>query len=471
MTNAALIVANSTYASLSDLPCCHDDSVAIRELLEATKRFAVIKVIENVTADALKLTIRDVLDNLQSAGEIFFYYTGHGCQKRDEFYHCATDFDSSRPNLSGLSSSELHDLLRPSNAATVVKVIDACNSGTPLVKSDHGYPVQKDGFNNIIQISSCLDSQSAHCGESLSVFTEGFRRSVLQKREGIVYYSDIISALRDEFIQDNDQTPFFVSQGTARERFVDDAKHLDGLRQRFIPVGDFPIDTEDGEQEADVNQPTLRQLLEQAERKVATAEKIENLVNNLFDPLVARLSNDEFSEFFDMDVVEHADFVETTTEPFITRMLVNEERSDSFVTTEKRNGKTRRTFDVISGAFLYDTRDKDQRYREDYELRLNCDMKRAQIRITFNPKYHCLDQLVLVVTCAPSLERCFVFEVSSKHGLSDFGVFHSQGKEIVRRWYKLNWMDDTSRIVDKVSSKIREAVKDHLELTSKRLLG
>ena len=41
----------------------------------------------------------------------------------------------------------------------VVKVIDACSSGALLLKSDGSFlPSNKNGFKNLIQISSCLDS-------------------------------------------------------------------------------------------------------------------------------------------------------------------------------------------------------------------------------------------------------------------------------------------------------------------------
>src|ERR1019366_1641737 len=134
----------------------------------------------------------------------------------------------------GLSISELHVLLRTPEADLVVKVIDACNSGALLIKSDGSFlPVNKQGFKNLIQISSCLDSQNSLTGDPLSVFTEKFRAAALRKLDGEVYFTDIIYALRDEFLQDDYQTPFFVAQGTGREQFVGNAKRLDGLRAKL----------------------------------------------------------------------------------------------------------------------------------------------------------------------------------------------------------------------------------------------
>jgi hypothetical protein len=89
----------------------------------------------------------------------------------------------------------------------VLKVIDACNSGTRLIKSEESlFRLPKDGFQGIIQIASCLHSQNSLTGDPLSLFTEQFREAVLRKPEGPVFYMDIVSALRDAFIGDEDQT-------------------------------------------------------------------------------------------------------------------------------------------------------------------------------------------------------------------------------------------------------------------------
>ena len=157
----------------------------MQELLAATDRFSVIEVIENAHADSIKTQIRSEISRHQSVGELFFYFTGHGCQRDDEFYYCATGFDHKHPNTTGISTTELHDLLRMAKADLVVKVVDACNSGTVLVKSGEGFiSKQRQDFKKFIQISSCLDSQDSLTGNPLSMFTEKFRESALPKTEG-----------------------------------------------------------------------------------------------------------------------------------------------------------------------------------------------------------------------------------------------------------------------------------------------
>lgn len=113
--------------------------------------------------------------------------------------------------------------------------------------------------------------------------------------------------------------------------------------------------------------------------------------------------------------------------------------------------------------------DDQQEFSEAYDLDLNCAMERVQLRITLTPKYHSLRRLVLVVTCAPSLENCYVFEVCTQHRLMDFGTYDVQGGEVVRRWYKFEWQESTHGVVEKITTKLGEVVREQLEATEARL--
>jgi hypothetical protein len=83
-------------------------------------------ITENAAADDLKQRLRDTIEKVKSPSELFFYFTGHGYVRDGELFHCATNFDGERPNETGLSTSELHTILRLADANLVVKVIDAC---------------------------------------------------------------------------------------------------------------------------------------------------------------------------------------------------------------------------------------------------------------------------------------------------------------------------------------------------------
>lgn len=359
--------------------------------------------------------------------------------------------------------------MRLADADLVIKVIDACNSGTLLVKRDAGFAAQqKSGFKNLIQISSCLDSQNSLTGDPLSIFTEKFCASVLRKPEGIVYYTDIISALRDEYIQNVEQTPFFVSQGTGREQFVDDAKCFDALRAKLASMTMIaPALVE--EQQLSDEPATLRSLLQNAEENTANPEQVSSFVDNLFDSLINQLSNNEFSEFFELNFIEHSDFKESTTKAFTVRILSQEYRSDDFVVATITREDERDFLYSSSSIAMLGALGPSRAQLERFNLELNYSMKRVQIKIELTPKYNSLRQINLVVTCAPSLEHCYIFEIGTQHALRDFGKFSAKGDEVVRRWYKLRWSDITAGVIAKVVEKLEGIVREHLKATEQRL--
>lgn len=73
---------------------------------------------------------------------------------------------------------------------------------------------------------------------------------------------------------------------------------------------------------------------------------------------------------------------------------------------------------------------RDEEWVENYHLKLNMKMRSAQLRIELKPKFTTLRKIVLVVTCAPSLERCYVFELATSHQMIDWGLFAPNGEEI-----------------------------------------
>ena len=450
------------------LECCHDDVHAINDLLKATEKFEEVIVIENAVSDALKSQLRNALDTVRSPDELFLYFTGHGHVHEMEFYHCATNFDPKRPNETGISTTELHTLLRPSDAKLIVKVIDACYSGTPLLKSERVWlPLSKDGFHNLIQIASSLDTQASLTGDPLSVFTRKFRDAALRKTEGPVFYTDIMSTLRDSFIDNDSQTPHFVSQGTGREQFIDDAKRLAHLRSSLEEARTADAAEARAERLAQQAPASLVDRLRAAEAKIVTPQLMSHFVAGFFDSLINKLSGGDFSDFYDHDVIEHPRFEEGTAEQFIIRTLQKEKRPDNFVTAHYLR-KTR-NFNPLLGRNLFQRYLDDDAYEETWHLRLNCTMERAQLKITLTPKFNNLQRIVLVVTCAPSLDHCYIFEITTQHMLQDFGKFDTEGGELSRRWWKLTRADSTEGVVLQIAAKFDEATRNQLEGAEERL--
>ncbi len=113
----------------------------------------------------------------------------------------------------------------------------------------------------------------------------------------------------------------------------------------------------------------------------------------------------------------------------------------------------------------------NQEWVDHYDLRLNCTLARAQIKLKLTPKYRALKQLQLELSCAPSLEHCYVFEVLTQHSRSDWDAFASNGSEVIRRWYKLEWDAEPEFLIEKVCIKLTSAITEHIESTTKRIQG
>ena len=112
MAHLALLVGNVQYDRHQHLNCCADDVAAMQELLSSSIKYDAITPLVNLSAAELKDQIRTLVDAHPVVDEVFFYFTGHGYQTDGEFFYCATDFDSARPNETGLSNDDLHLLLR-----------------------------------------------------------------------------------------------------------------------------------------------------------------------------------------------------------------------------------------------------------------------------------------------------------------------------------------------------------------------
>lgn len=465
MANVAILIGNSNYAKLPPLSCCSADVAAMKELLEVTGKYQPIEVALDQDSTQLKASVRMFMDAHKGADEIFFYFSGHGLYSDSDFFFCATDFDDRHPNQTGLSHTELLEFLRMADASLVVKVIDACNSGSPLIKSDAPFSRQsKYGLRNLIQIASCLDSQNALTGDPISEFTANFRAAALQKKEGIVWYTDIIDTLRDEYLGNTTQIPHFVSQGTGRDQFVDDAKRFDELRARLVSATRAEPSIEEMPERA---APSAVEILRQGADQFASRELAQNLISGLFDEIVRDWPG-EFSDYYTAKSVEHSDYTEGNSKAFIIRLMKQEKRADNFVTVETTREKRRVSqIDRMLNPFPFGRSDED--YVEHNDLILRCALDKVQLKITFTPVFQTLRQIVLVVSCLPSLPKCFITEIITAHPLSSWSEYDYQGQELVRQWRTIGWTESPNGIAKLIREKLLSTIQGQIDAAVKAL--
>lgn len=463
-----------------DLECCLEDLESMRSLVNAVGRHSVVRAASDVDADGMRDLLREALSGDGPYEEVLFYFSGHGALLPSGFYYCGTEFDLDRPNETGLSEADLIEMVRGVRPRNFVKVVDACSAGTPLVKSRVPLPpIPKDAFEAVYQFASCRQDQVSFGGEPLSVFTRAFLDACLRKAAGPVYYNDLVNTLRDDFLDNDEQTPHFVQQGSGRERLVDDVATLKDFRILYAErwsdgagEGDSD-DTEAVRTDLIVVQPadlTPLQIIKAAEARLVSFEAASSFVATLFDSVSARFGDGEFGGAFDITTKEHARFADPGSRDFIARTLAREPRHDALVTAEVRREMRQRKRTFLEEAMSIGLLEPDRtELVEIVDLELNCRMERAQMQLILTPRYRMLQQLVLTLTCAPSLDRCFVFERLTRHNRSDWEAFESCGRELTKCWYRTAWDADPSSLVEKIASNVEQQAQQHVEAVARSL--
>ncbi len=224
--NIAVLIGVSDYKAVPNLPACAADVDQMRMLLTATGKYADIRCITAPTeAGPLKEALRGFFAGHrgeETISEALVYFSGHGVFHNDALLSCS-DFDPNRPASTSLSNAEIDDLLRSVAPDVAVKIIDACQSGSPYIKDaapGFGKALGESRLKSFICMASSRADQSSYAGAGCSLFTDRLIDAALLKTEGTVLYRDIQAALADAFVGTPEQTPFFVVQGTGLDVFA-----------------------------------------------------------------------------------------------------------------------------------------------------------------------------------------------------------------------------------------------------------
>jgi hypothetical protein len=225
--NLAIVIAVSKYSNpTNNLPASEKDGEIISNILLHSKKYEeIITINDNESSLKSKALLSNFFSKHkgEKINELFFYYSGHGEFMNDEFYYLLSDFDRKRMNQSSLQNSEVDDLIRNLNPEIVIKVIDACQSGTNYIKEsdvlNKYFNATKKGFNKCYFLNSSLSNQSSYQDENLSFFTHSFVQSLKDHPSSEIRYKDIIDYILDDFQDNPDQTPFFVIQAELTEKF------------------------------------------------------------------------------------------------------------------------------------------------------------------------------------------------------------------------------------------------------------
>lgn len=221
----ALLMGVSDYKNIDSLPMCQKDIEVVTLIINGINKYDEVLVIdEALSAVAAKNRIAKFVSSFEQdiIDEILVYYSGHGMRHSDDFYYLFSDYNRERHEQTSLSNTELDGMFRSLNPSLMVKVIDACKSGSEYIKSDESFKALLDGstkgrFNDVYFLFSSEKTENSIGLHDFSVFTKSFVQALLQNKGGEIRYKDILSFISDDQAVKNHQVPFFIVQAKYTE--------------------------------------------------------------------------------------------------------------------------------------------------------------------------------------------------------------------------------------------------------------
>jgi hypothetical protein len=307
--NLAILIGVSDYTDkVNNLPACRQDIQSMTTVIEATEKYdQIIKFDGEVRASDVKTRIAQTIESLSGSqvGEVFFYYTGHGDFRDNEFFFILSDYSEEKLRQTSLQNSEMDNWLRTLNPRLTVKVVDACHSGLSYVK-DKRYletHLQKtiEGFNSCYFMFSSMAQQYSYQDNSLSYFTRSFIKAIDNSQADIIRYKDIIDFISDDFESSQvQQTPVFVTQATFTEMFTQRTKQLTEATQAIIviPQSDNQIELQPTGAPQEL---TLEGMVRKDAENYRSKDEVSKLLTDIKELISGHEYLNDFANLYDME--------------------------------------------------------------------------------------------------------------------------------------------------------------------------
>lgn len=274
----AILVGVSTYQNENDLPPCEEDLALMTDIVSNSDKFDEFIVLNDSpksgdAKDSISSFVRRY--HKQEVDEVFFYFTGHGTRRSDDFLFLFSDYNSSKPEQTSLRNSELDSMLKSLNPDLAVKVVDACQSGTEYIKSDQDLKgifekSATDSFNKTYFFFSSSSTESSITSLDFSVFTKSFAKSLADNSGKDVRYRDIMAYISDDVSVTRHQTPLFIQQANNTEVFCTVSTNL------FTIVSKKLGDTDSEKVSSDSDDEKLPESEINQEEKIITAISLKS---------------------------------------------------------------------------------------------------------------------------------------------------------------------------------------------------
>ncbi len=301
--NIAIIIGVSEYTDpVNNLPGCKSDASVMNSILTKSEKYQEILYInEKISSAKIKEKLTEFIaeHKTKEINELFFYFTGHGEYKNEEFYYILSDFKTEKRKQTSLQNEEVDTLFKTLKPNLVVKVIDACHSGQAYIKEPgivkRYFDETKAGFNKCYFLNSSSKDQSSFQSQNISDFTLSFINSLKEHDTSEIRYKDVIDFISDEFEGNNDQTPFFVVQADYTEKFC---VISDALNEYLRTL---ELSTNAGLDNLDHNKSLIEKVKSQAVLYL-TKDQALALINRLKERLTNLTLNQDLTELYDLEV-------------------------------------------------------------------------------------------------------------------------------------------------------------------------
>ncbi len=447
--NIAIIIAVSNYTNKSNnLPGCKNDAEAINQILKKTEKYDDILYLNNNETSA---KTKELLSNfiLKCKGnvinELFLYYSGHGEFSNDEFYYILSDFDSKKKNQTSLQNGEIDDLIRTLSPELVIKVIDACQSGTTYIKEgdvlNKYFNNSKKGFNKCYFLNSSLNNQSSFQNEHLSFFTFSFIKALKEHKTKEIRYKDIIDVISDEFTENQDQTPFFVIQADLTEKFCSFSTDL----KEYLASLTVPYSNDEETKEAT---HTLSDLVKKDAKDYVDKQGALNAIEFLQTEVKSISLSSELVELFNLEIIFHQDYKLIPHTKVIGKWL-NDNKNEYFtkiVYEDKIDYETGEEYTTMTG----------------FDLKFETSFKAISIEVTGLYPNLASYQCNIVFLISKRLITFFYFVTNYIDESWEIKNLNSKGIKWLYTERKITDKDEIAKGIELIKQKIESTIREEL---------
>ena len=308
----AVLIGVSDYTKLNPLTICENDLKIMSNLLKDVAKYDVLSI-SSLDFNALetKEKLSDFINQNKdkTVDELFFYFSGHGNYENEEFYYLLKDYSPDKKNQTSISNSDIDNMFKSLKPKLMIKVVDACNSGIPYIKSSDDNCIKKyledtsKTYNNCyFMFSSQRNQISLISGNPLSDFTYSFINSIIKTNTSIIKYKHIIDYISDDFSNNKNQTPYFIAQADYTENFLNitnaQKKELENeinIEVQNEKLSDIEIINNDNKK----TKSLIDYIVEDNERYVEQ-ETAFGILNNVFNNLANSKLSDELNSLYEI---------------------------------------------------------------------------------------------------------------------------------------------------------------------------